>query len=107
MVTWPLPNTSTARSQQRKYPSTPHLALPAATRWSTSGSKVSMWIPTASTPASRTCSSTARSSGGSNWTWMGRPDASLIAAAQRLMYSAPRSWRLIEPVVSVTSTAPS
>ena len=35
------------------------------------------------------------------------PQASLIAAAQREMYSAPRSRRLIEPVVSVASTAPS
>jgi hypothetical protein len=31
----------------------------------------------------------------------------LIAAAQREMYSAPRSRRLIDPVVSVASTAPS
>ena len=51
----------------------PHWALPGATRASTSGSNVSAWIPTASTPARWTSSSTRRSSGGSNWTWIGQP----------------------------------
>jgi len=69
---------------------------------------LSMWIPIARAPASRSRPIQSRSTGGSIWTWIGSRGTVLrTASVQRARWRAPRSGPLEVPVVITSWRIPS